>query len=1062
MKSSLKFNGERETYPDWFRTLKVDLLQKGIWTIAIGAKLRPDILEAAFWHINENLAANVAILEEKNRVQQDRWDENNGKAYAAIISSLSDALQKRYMEEDDPNNSNAAWLLASIQNRYGGAYDPKMIALFLIQAGKAILPNVRFESWSADWESLQRKMGKTVETHQVTLLAELKVVLSKSGCTKVGERFHEAYTFAEMSNMTYTQTRDHMIKQDNLITTSSIFNPAEVSFGESNIKRVDEQQQQDYYEWNRRSGGRSITDRNSNHNRRYDRVYHDKDDRRDSLSDKRNNRDRSDSRDRGRDISRGRNSSRDRYDRKNNRDRSREKSCDREKDNRDRSNSQGSANSRVSRDSRDRSRDRNPVSQSREKERKKSDNICFNFLDYGECKRGDNCRYDHKEKIHKSTNSEFKQQWLQSFSLQIDSGAAKSITGDLQSLSGYKPFPEILYMYTITGSRIPILGMGTIGIIPTYYSPEADSGVISTKDLQRRGMMTIFPPGENAGVWIVDPTTGEIIIEGDKNYDIPSTRLSTLQPAGENTENIVMSADDIRKTHGYSFLDKEGDLDFETYKIHTAKSSLSIHDKTISFKVADLQRTYGFRSMPKMLGYSRSIDGFPVTEKEILKHFVKFPQYQLGHITRKSFTSKPTLHHTPLQIGDIVSTDCIKFADHGCGAGAVQLFLDKKTKYAVGIFTKGEGNAQQLSECVTNVKNFYQSYGHKVTIISGDSLPTYRSEVYETNINEQQSRRQESAPHEQQQNEVESFVRYVEEGITTMKSSASWVPLKLIVFLVMLWISLWNLEEGTTRGISRYEEFTKTRPAIDAGARPGTYGDCYIVNRQKDERPGGHFATAHGDVVMYLSPNQQTKDAHWFYKPATDRVVSRRSFERIAGIPPAWLKGKTDTGTVIDEDGNKWDFIRGPQQYDVWHLGATSQAIAADTVAKYPLPIGINITQPTDFSNIVANSITPLETQISTGLASKTSRSETTQGGESFQEVPTLADTPQEVLPFLPSPNTTKAEAVVLTDVAVEPIGSRTRSSGPSDNLSIKSATYGNASYHYNASSDGKNFFSDL
>ena len=262
------------------------------------------------------------------------------------------------------------------------------------------------------------------------------------------------------------------------------------------------------------------------------------------------------------------------------------------------------------------------------------------------------------------------------------------------------------------------------------------------------------------------------------------------------------------------------------------------------------------------------------------------------------------------------------------------------------------------------MKNFYQFYGNTVTIVAGDSLPTYRSQEYEANINDQQSRRQESAPHEQQQNEVESFVRYIEEGVTSMKSSAGWVPLKLIAFLIMLWISLWNLEEGTTKGVIRYEEFTKTRPAIDAGARPGAWGDCYIVNKQKDERSGGHFGEAHGDIVMYLSPNPQTKDTHWFFKPEKDRVVSRRSYERVAGIPPGWLNGRKDVGPVIDEDGKKWDFVNGPQQYNVWHLGATSIAVAASPMAKYPLPIGINLSQPSSLSTIVTNSNITSDTQV--------------------------------------------------------------------------------------------------
>jgi hypothetical protein len=576
-------------------------------------------------------------------------------------------------------------------------------------------------------------------------------------------------------------------------------------------------------------------------------------------------------------------------------------------------------------------------------------------------------------------------------------------------------------MYTITGSRISVLGSGNIGIIPTFYSPDADSGVIATKDLQKRGMMTIFPPGENSGVWIVDPTTGAIVIQGDKNYNINPDILHSLASAGDRSNNIVMSREEIKEVYGYNLQSAGTELDFNEYSIRTAKSKMTIYEKSIAYKVADLQRTYGFASKEDMLGYSRCIAGYPITEKDINKHFVKFPYYLQGHMTRSSFTSEPTLHQDALRIGDIVSTDCIKFSDHGCGAGGVQLFIDKKSNYAIGILTKGEGNAQQLSECFNNVKKFYASYNHKISIISGDSLPTYRSQEYESNINDNQSRRQESAPHEQQQNAVERFVRSVEEGITTMKASASWVPLKLIAFLIMLWICLWNLKEGSEPGISRYEEFTKRRPAIDAGARPGTYGDCYVVNKQKEERKGGHFGEAHGDLVMYLAPNSQSKDAHWFYKPDTDRVVSRRSYNRVSGIPSSWMLGNRSVGQVVDEDGTKWDFVNGPQQYDVWHLGATAEAVAMDTKAKYSLPVDTIVTNPTTFNELVTNQHQQTELQV---LQPETGSYDTSI---TLEEVPLLDKSAlKEVSP------------VSLNGVEEDPVGNRTRSSGPAEDLSVK------------------------
>jgi hypothetical protein len=56
------------------------------------------------------------------------------KTYATVISFLAEALQKRYNEIDEVGSSNAHWLLADLHARYGGAYDPKIIAIFLIES----------------------------------------------------------------------------------------------------------------------------------------------------------------------------------------------------------------------------------------------------------------------------------------------------------------------------------------------------------------------------------------------------------------------------------------------------------------------------------------------------------------------------------------------------------------------------------------------------------------------------------------------------------------------------------------------------------------------------------------------------------------------------------------------------------------------------------------------------------------------------------------------------------------------------------------------------------------
>ena len=109
------------------------------------------------------------------------------------------------------------------------------------------MPNQRFENWSGDWKSLQRKMGYNIQLNSVHLLASMKLVLQASGCAE-GERFYSSLTYAENSNYDYVATRDHLIRQDTLISSSNIYNTSTVSFGENDIRRVDYDSQREYHE----------------------------------------------------------------------------------------------------------------------------------------------------------------------------------------------------------------------------------------------------------------------------------------------------------------------------------------------------------------------------------------------------------------------------------------------------------------------------------------------------------------------------------------------------------------------------------------------------------------------------------------------------------------------------------------------------------------------------------------------------------------------------------------------------------------------------------------------
>jgi hypothetical protein len=108
MKSVVKqFNGEKEEYAEWCRTLKVDLLQKGLYPVATNQEIRPADVAPAMWHFDMDQQGHLAVLTNKITTSQKRWDIDNGKAYAAIINSLAEALQKRYDDVEEAGSDRA-------------------------------------------------------------------------------------------------------------------------------------------------------------------------------------------------------------------------------------------------------------------------------------------------------------------------------------------------------------------------------------------------------------------------------------------------------------------------------------------------------------------------------------------------------------------------------------------------------------------------------------------------------------------------------------------------------------------------------------------------------------------------------------------------------------------------------------------------------------------------------------------------------------------------------------------------------------------------------------------
>ena len=525
--------------------------------------------------------------------------------------------------------------------------------------------------------------------------------------------------------------------------------------------------------------------------------------------------------------------------------------------------------------------------------------FCFAWQKYGSCKKGSSCPYSHsKETIGNVRMLNNFSSTTNSSILQIDSGSDHTISNNLQSITNYVQFERPRYMTTISGSQLEVLGKGTMGqnLSSVYYAPEADMGVIAVKDIQEMNLLTYFPPGKGSGCCVIDPKTNEIILQSDSTYCVD------IQSLLEN-------------------------------KVRTVRSKLDLNEKKLEWIIPDAQRREGYPSLQVMMGKCRCTDDYPFTEEQIKKHYVQFHQHFEGHQQRSTFRKEGTSRTTPMTIGTDVSTDCMHFDGGESGIKHVQIFIDRFSGYVHAYFTPTSGDAETLAACVTRLKQDYKVHDHDIKNISQDSLKAYQAEDYENILLQEGINRRESAPYEHQQVLAERFIQTLSAIVISIKAGAKWAPSKLICFIIMLAVLLWNRQEGLITGVSREEQFTGQRPSAFKNGMAGAYGDCFIVNQSIQQNLGGKFSdhNTHGVEAMYLMPNQQSTDSHYFYNWNTSRVISRRSFTRVPGIPTKWQIGDNDKpGKVIAENGKVFDFINGPKSYDVTHVGATIQTTQSD------------------------------------------------------------------------------------------------------------------------------------
>ena len=452
-------------------------------------------------------------------------------------------------------------------------------------------------------------------------------------------------------------------------------------------------------------------------------------------------------------------------------------------------------------------------------------------------------------------------------------------------------------------------------ITKVYFSPDIVENVIAVSDLQQSGHKIIFPAKTNdsGGAWIINDKTNKLIYK--------------------TSDNFLVDIHNINSTNS------------KLLQIKTVYSHLETNHTKIRDQVADLQRRFGYPSIHSMLELSKNIENFPVNEKQIKNDYVKFPWFDMGRMTRSTFNNSNKSRNIVNKIGDIVTTDSVNIKSYGSTYDVVHLYIDEHSKYMSVIFGKRSDAAENFTNNIKRIIQFYKKFNHTIKSIQTDSLQIYQTDQFLEQLNNKDINKRTSAPQEQQQNgKIERYVRTFVEQMTTIRHSAPWVPRKLIALQILLWVHIWNLQSGSLE-ISRKEEFEKIRPSAGYNDIPGAYGDAFLVHDARSIRTE-NFSHGRGPV-MYVGPNFQTKDAHLFYDPVVNKVLTRRSFRRVASVPPAWLKMTEIMCAVGTEDNIVFDKFDG-SDYNIWHQGALPTVVTDANRNACNLELEENVLPPND------------------------------------------------------------------------------------------------------------------
>ena len=186
-----------------------------------------------------------------------------------------------------------------------------------------------------------------------------------------------------------------------------------------------------------------------------------------------------------------------------------------------------------------------------------------------------------------------------------------------------------------------------------------------------------------------------------------------------------------------------------------------------------------------MLKLQHNIEKFPVTANQIRKHYVEFPWFVMGRMTRSTFATKENSQDVPSSIGDIVATDSVPIRTYGAKYDNVHLFIDSFSGYCTVIFGKKNDTSKELAIYTERVRLQYLKYGHILKTLQTDSLSSYQTQIFEESMLSTGIERRESSPNEHQQNgKVERYVRIMEEQVASMRAAAPWVPKRFVTLQI--------------------------------------------------------------------------------------------------------------------------------------------------------------------------------------------------------------------------------------------------------------------------------------